>query len=169
MEALKADYGKTFGAVRAELDNPNIETILSRGRSYTLSAEVYRARGEQVAYTRQAGFSGLSHEQMVLGHVRPHRRIQRCEVVREMKSLGLTERRALAAIGMSASSLRYEPATDRNGDLRGHCRSDIVGMGRRLPVHGEKSALHNGTGVDRDNRKRSGQDHQSTPRMALLR
>lgn len=42
----------------------------------------------------------------------------RREVVREMKSLGLTERRALVAVGMSASSLRYEPAADRNVDLR---------------------------------------------------
>jgi ATP-dependent DNA helicase RecG len=53
----------------------------TRGRSYTLSAEVYRAKGEQVAYTRQAGFSDLQHEQMVLGHVRHHERIQRNEVM----------------------------------------------------------------------------------------
>lgn len=33
IEALKADYGKTLDAVRAELDTPNIETILSRARS----------------------------------------------------------------------------------------------------------------------------------------
>lgn len=31
---------------------------------------------------------------------------------------GLTERRALKVIGMSASSLRYRPAPDRNADLR---------------------------------------------------
>lgn len=53
----------------------------TRTRSYTLSAEVYRAKGERVAYTRQAGFSGLQHEQMVLGHVRHHGRIQRNEVI----------------------------------------------------------------------------------------
>lgn len=33
MEALQAKYGKTFDAVRAEIENPNIETILSRVRS----------------------------------------------------------------------------------------------------------------------------------------
>ena len=33
MEALHAEYGKTLDAVRAELDTPNIETILSRVRS----------------------------------------------------------------------------------------------------------------------------------------
>lgn len=53
----------------------------TRNRSYTLSAQVYRAKGERVAYTRQAGFSGLQHEQMVLSHVGHHGRIQRSEVI----------------------------------------------------------------------------------------
>jgi putative transposase len=35
-----------------------------------------------------------------------------------MKPHGLSERRALQIIGMSASSLRYQPAPDRNGELR---------------------------------------------------
>lgn len=49
----------------------------SRGRSYMLSAAIYRAKGEEVAYTRQAGFSSLQHEQMVLAYVGHHGRIQR--------------------------------------------------------------------------------------------
>lgn len=64
--------------VEAGLVQPHGNT---RNRSYTLSAEVYRAKGNQVAYTRQAGFSGLQHEQMVLSHVRHHGRIQRSEVI----------------------------------------------------------------------------------------
>lgn len=35
-----------------------------------------------------------------------------------MKSKGLTERRSLRVIGMSASALRYEPRADRNVVLR---------------------------------------------------
>ena len=35
-----------------------------------------------------------------------------------MQAIGSTERRALAVVGMSASSLRYEPAADRNAALR---------------------------------------------------
>ena len=35
-----------------------------------------------------------------------------------MQALGSTERRALAVVGMSASSLRYQPAADRNAALR---------------------------------------------------
>ena len=53
----------------------------TRNRSYTLSLDLYRTKGGQVAYTRQAGFSGIQHEQMVLGHVRHHGRIKRGEVM----------------------------------------------------------------------------------------
>ena len=53
----------------------------TRSRSYTLSAEVYQAQGQQVAYTRQAGFSSLQNEQMVLSHVRHHGQIRRSEVI----------------------------------------------------------------------------------------
>lgn len=53
----------------------------NRNRSYTLSADVYRAKGEQVAYTRQAGLSGLQHEQLVINHIQHHGRIQRREVM----------------------------------------------------------------------------------------
>jgi putative transposase len=42
----------------------------------------------------------------------------RRELVREMKSQGLSERRALTVIGMSASSFRYQVAPDRNVQLR---------------------------------------------------
>lgn len=50
-------------------------------RSYTLSAEVYRSKGQQVAFTRQAGFTPLQHEQMILAHVHNHGRIKRLEVI----------------------------------------------------------------------------------------
>lgn len=64
--------------VEAGLVQPHGNT---RNRSYTLSAEVYRATGKPVAYTRQAGFSSLQHEQLVLSHVRHHGRIRRAEVM----------------------------------------------------------------------------------------
>lgn len=43
---------------------------------------------------------------------------ERREVVRAMVTRGLTERRALAVVHMSASSLRYVPAPDQNASLR---------------------------------------------------
>ena len=42
----------------------------------------------------------------------------RRELVREMTTKGLSERRALAVMGMSASALRYAPRPDRNVALR---------------------------------------------------
>lgn len=42
----------------------------------------------------------------------------RRELVRWMRTRGLTERRGLAIVGMSASSFRYQPRADRNTALR---------------------------------------------------
>jgi len=44
----------------------------------------------------------------------PARRAQ----VRDLVDIGLSERRALGAVRMSASAYRYEPRPDRNGELR---------------------------------------------------
>ena len=49
-----------------------------------------------------------------------------------MNSRGLSERRALAVAGMSASRLRYEPAPDRNGALR----ETIVSLAHRHRRYG---------------------------------
>lgn len=37
----------------------------NRSRSYTLSAEMYQAKGDKLAYTRQVGFSIIQHPEMV--------------------------------------------------------------------------------------------------------
>jgi putative transposase len=49
-----------------------------------------------------------------------------------MKPQGLSERRALQIVGMSASSLRYQPAPDRNGKLR----EQIVHLAQRHRRYG---------------------------------
>ncbi|MEH6353338.1 ATP-binding protein [Pseudomonas sp. 3JA] len=53
----------------------------TRGRSYTLSARLYQAVGDKAGYTRQAGFTPIQHEQMVLNYVQQHGQIQRAEVM----------------------------------------------------------------------------------------
>lgn len=53
----------------------------TRGRSYTLSASLYQAVGGKAAYTRQAGFTPIQHEQMVLNYVQQHGQIKRAEVM----------------------------------------------------------------------------------------
>jgi transposase InsO family protein len=56
----------------------------------------------------------------------------RRELVRWMQTKGLTERRGLGVVGMSASSLRYEPRPDRNGALRAR----IVALAQRHRRYG---------------------------------
>ncbi len=63
----------------------------TRGRSYTLSASVYSVVSDKAAYTRQAGFSPIQHEQMVLSYIRQHGQIKRAEV---MNLFRLTEGQA---------------------------------------------------------------------------
>ena len=58
----------------------------------------------------------------------PARRV----LVRSMTERGLSERRALAVLGMSASALRYEPAPDRNAALR----TRIVALAHRYRRYG---------------------------------
>ena len=58
----------------------------------------------------------------------PARRV----LVRSMTERGLSERRALAVVGMSASALRYAPAPDRHAELR----TRIVGLAHRYRRYG---------------------------------
>ncbi len=51
-----------------------------RGRTYTLSAKVYRHAGQKAAYIRQAGFDSIQQEQMVLKFIEKHGRIKRADV-----------------------------------------------------------------------------------------
>lgn len=51
-----------------------------RGRTYTLSAQLYQSTGQQAEYIRQAGFSPIQHEQMVLNYIDKHGTIKRADV-----------------------------------------------------------------------------------------
>lgn len=53
---------------------------VKKGRTYTLSAHVYRALGLSEAYVRQAGFDDIQQEQMVLQFVQVHTTITRNQV-----------------------------------------------------------------------------------------
>jgi putative transposase len=44
-------------------------------------------------------------------------------LVRDLVGKGLSQRRALVAVRMSASAYRYAPRTDRNGALREHIQA----------------------------------------------
>ncbi|MBH2032024.1 MAG: putative DNA binding domain-containing protein [Pseudomonadales bacterium] len=84
----------------------------TRARSYTLSARLYQASGDKAAYTRQAGFTPIQHEQMVLSYVRQHGQIKRAEV---MELCRLAEGQAKKLLGR----LRDEQRLIQHGERRG--------------------------------------------------
>ena len=84
----------------------------SRSRTYTLSAAVYREGGEEVAYTRQVGFTDLQHEQMVLSYVGHHGRIQRSQV---MELCRLNKDQAYRLL----TKLKEEGRLEQQGEKRG--------------------------------------------------
>jgi ATP-dependent DNA helicase RecG len=51
-----------------------------RGRTYTLSAKVYRKVGQKAGYVRQAGFDPIQQEQMVIKFLENHGTIKRADV-----------------------------------------------------------------------------------------
>jgi len=52
-----------------------------RGRTYTLSAAMYRQAGKKAEYIRQAGFTHIQQEQMVLNYIDKHGSIKRADVM----------------------------------------------------------------------------------------
>ncbi len=52
-----------------------------RGRTYTLSASLYRQTGKKSEYIRQAGFASIQQEQMVISYVEKHGSIKRADVM----------------------------------------------------------------------------------------
>jgi ATP-dependent DNA helicase RecG len=83
---LVADTQKSEQATRAALEKL-VEAGLvdahgaGRGRTYTLSAKVYRRAGQKAAYVRQAGFDPIQQEQMVLAYIDKHGSIKRADVM----------------------------------------------------------------------------------------
>ena len=52
-----------------------------RGRTYTLSAALYRQAGKKSEYIRQSGFAPIQQEQMVLNYIDKHGSIKRADVM----------------------------------------------------------------------------------------
>lgn len=82
---LTEDTQKSEQATRAALEKLMEAGLVEahgtgRGRTYMLSAKVYRHAGQKTAYIRQAGFDPIQQEQMVLKFIEKHGRIKRSDV-----------------------------------------------------------------------------------------
>lgn len=80
--ALQRGEAETRVLLERLLESGLIEAHgIGRGRSYTLSAQIYQQTGQKAAYVRQAGFDAIQQEQMVLKYVAIHHSIKREEVM----------------------------------------------------------------------------------------
>lgn len=73
---------------------------VKKGRTYTLSAELYGKLGKKADYVRQAGISSARQRGMVLSYVETHGRIKRDEV---MELCGLNPNQATKLLGKLTS------------------------------------------------------------------
>ncbi|MCK9303765.1 MAG: putative DNA binding domain-containing protein [Bacteroidales bacterium] len=79
-----ASVQKTETSVRSVLEKL-VETGflephgIGRGRTYTLSVDLYQNAGQNAEYIRQAGFSVIQQEQMVLSYINKHGSIKRAD------------------------------------------------------------------------------------------
>jgi ATP-dependent DNA helicase RecG len=83
-----------------------------RGRTYTLSAIVYRHSGREAAYIRQAGFDPIQQGQMVLAYIDKHGSIKRADV---MDLCRITKDQAAKLL----KRLTSEAKITKNGERRG--------------------------------------------------
>ena len=101
---------KNEGAARAVIERL-IETGLveahgiKKGRTYTLSAKVYRSMGQKAGYVRQAGFDPIQQEQMVLQYVKKHGKITRRDVV-ELCRIGSDQAKRLLEMFVKTGKLK---------------------------------------------------------------
>jgi len=91
----------------------------SRGRSYTLSAKVYRHSGQKAAYVRQAGFDPILQEQMVLSYIEKHGSIRRADV---MELCHLSKDQAYKLMSRLKKQGRVEQKGERKGATYEHKR-----------------------------------------------
>lgn len=86
IDELAEAVQKEAARVRASVETL-VETGLlqahgtGRGRSYTLSSQLYDLQGKRAEYIRQAGFNKLQSEQLVKNYVQKNKRITRSDVM----------------------------------------------------------------------------------------
>lgn len=100
-----------------------------RGRSYHLSAEMYRVLGDKSAYVRTRGFEPLQQEQMVLQYARQHGQITRQEASELCRLTGPQASRLLTRVAAR------HPELVREGERRG---ARYVWKGPPLSKRGRK-------------------------------
>jgi ATP-dependent DNA helicase RecG len=120
----RADQGRIAQAIQKDDNSARrvLETLVEqgyieahgvkKGRTYTLSASVYRQLGQPHAYVRQAGFDAIQHEQMMLQYAKQHGEVRRKDVMELCRVSGPQATRLLGRLESNALLVR-------NGSGRG--------------------------------------------------
>ena len=85
-----------------------------RGRTYTLSANMYQKAGKKSEYIRQAGFAPIQQEQMVLNYIDKHGSIKRADV---MDLCHLSQDQAYKLLSRLKRSEKIVQIGDRKGAI----------------------------------------------------
>ncbi len=83
-----------------------------RGRTYTLSARLYRKAGKKAEYVRQVGFDPIQQEQMILSYIDKHGSIKRAEA---MDLCHLTKDQAAKLLKKMTKENKLEMHGERRG------------------------------------------------------
>lgn len=98
-EAIQKDDASARRAVEALVEEGYVEAHgIKKGRTYTLSARVYRQLGDPGGYVRQAGFEAIQQEEMVMRYASTHGVVRRQDVVQLCRVSGPQATRLLARL-----------------------------------------------------------------------
>jgi ATP-dependent DNA helicase RecG len=105
--AIQRDEASARRAVEALVEAGFVEPHgVRKGRTYTLSADLYRRLGQPVAYVRQAGFDAIQHEAMVMRHVEAHGVVRRQDVMALCRLTGTQASRLLSHLAQEGKLAR---------------------------------------------------------------
>jgi ATP-dependent DNA helicase RecG len=130
---------------------------VKRGRSYTLSAGVYRRLGSSIDYVRQAGFGAVQQEQMVLTYVARHGGIRRRDVTELCRISDSQAKRLLARL---VAEGRLARSGERKGTTYGPSPSN---MGAAKSIMGDVNDRPKGAGSTSPDRSGTGSRPGSPP------
>jgi ATP-dependent DNA helicase RecG len=107
--AIQSDVDRTRPVLARLVEAGILEPRGERkGRTYHLSAELYRVLGDKSAYVRTRGFEPLQQEQMVLQFARQHGQITRREASDLCRISGPQASRLLAKVASKHPELTLE-------------------------------------------------------------
>lgn len=114
-EAVQKEAARVRASVETLVESGLLQAHgTGRGRSYTLSSQLYDLQGKRAEYIRQAGFNKLQSEQLVKNYIQKHGRITRGDV---MTLCNMTKIQAYRLL----KQMSDEKFIEKHGDKKSAC------------------------------------------------